>query len=176
METKFIPNDVYATQQSRFQIITGCNMSGKSTFIRSVALLSIMAQVGSFVPASSASFPILHNLFARVGMDDSIESNVSTFAAEMREIAFILRNLEMRSMAIVDELGRGTSTRDGLAIAIAIAEALVDSRALVWFATHFKDLATILSERNGVICLHLAVEVGLFLASEEHLYSHLIDQ
>ncbi|KAF2441187.1 hypothetical protein P171DRAFT_419370 [Karstenula rhodostoma CBS 690.94] len=160
MQTKFVPNDVYATQQCRFQIITGCNMSGKSTFIRSVALLSIMAQVGSFVPASSASFPILHNLFARVGMDDSIESNVSTFAAEMREIAFILRNLERRSMAIVDELGRGTSTRDGLAIAIAIAEALVDSRALVWFATHFKDLATILSERNGVICLHLAVEIS----------------
>ncbi|KAF1965024.1 hypothetical protein BU23DRAFT_520237 [Bimuria novae-zelandiae CBS 107.79] len=160
MQTKFVPNDVYATQQSRFQIITGCNMSGKSTFIRSVALLSIMAQVGSFVPASSASFPILHNLFARVGMDDSIESNVSTFAAEMREIAFILRNLERRSMAIIDELGRGTSTRDGLAIAIAIAEALVDSRALVWFATHFKDLATILSERNGVICLHLAVEMS----------------
>lgn len=162
MQTKFIPNDVYATQQSRFQIITGCNMSGKSTFIRSIALLSIMAQVGSFVPASSASFPIIHNLFARVGMDDSIESNVSTFAAEMREIAFILRNLEKRSMAIVDELGRGTSTRDGLAIAIAIAEALVNSRALVWFATHFKDLATILSERNGVICLHLAVEVSNF--------------
>ncbi|KAK3197092.1 hypothetical protein GRF29_1536g554834 [Pseudopithomyces chartarum] len=160
MQTKFIPNDVYATQQSRFQIITGCNMSGKSTFIRSIALVSIMAQVGSFVPASSASFPIIHNLFARVGMDDSIESNVSTFAAEMREIAFILRNLGKRSMAIVDELGRGTSTRDGLAIAIAIAEALVDSRALVWFATHFKDLATILSERNGVICLRLAVEIS----------------
>ena len=163
MQTKFVPNDVYATQQSRFQIITGCNMSGKSTFIRSVALLSIMAQTDCFVTGSNASFPILHNLFARVGMDDSIESNISTFAAEMREIAFILRNLERRSMAIVDELGRGTSTRDGLAIAIAIAEALVDSRALVWFATHFKDLATILSERNGVICLHLAVEVsGLY--------------
>lgn len=161
MQTRFVPNDVYATQQSRFQIITGCNMSGKSTFIRTIALLSIMAQVGSFVPASSASFPIIHNLFARIGIDDSIESNVSTFSAEMREIAFILRNIERRSMAIVDELGRGTSTRDGLAIAIAIAEALVDSRALVWFVTHFKDLATILSERNGVVCLHLAVEVSV---------------
>ncbi|KXL48791.1 MAG: hypothetical protein FE78DRAFT_86832 [Acidomyces sp. 'richmondensis'] len=154
---KFIPNDVYATQQTRFQIITGCNMSGKSTYIRSVALMTIMAQIGSFVPAQYAAFPIMHQLFARVSTDDSIEANVSTFAAEMREMAFILRNIDRHSMVIIDELGRGTSTRDGLAIALAIAEALVDSRALVWFATHFRDLAHILSERNGVINLHLAV-------------------
>ncbi|KAJ4352708.1 MutS protein msh4 [Ascochyta clinopodiicola] len=157
MQTKFVPNDVYATQQTRFQIITGCNMSGKSTYIRTVALMSIMAQIG--VPASYASFPILHQLFARLGMDDSIETNVSTFAAEMREIAFILRNIDRRSMAIIDELGRGTSTRDGLAIALAIAEALVSSKALVWFATHFKDLATIMHERAGVLNLHLAVDM-----------------
>lgn len=111
------------------------------------------------VPASYASFPILHQLFARLGMDDSIETNVSTFAAEMREIAFILRNIDRRSMAIVDEMGRGTSTRDGLAIALAIAEALVSSKALVWFATHFKDLATIMHERAGVLNLHLAVDM-----------------
>ncbi|KAJ4339112.1 MutS protein msh4 [Didymella glomerata] len=159
MSTKFVPNDVYATQQRRFQIITGCNMSGKSTYIRTVALMSIMAQIGSFVPASYASFPILHQLFARLGMDDNIETNVSTFAAEMREVAFILRNIDRRSMAIVDELGRGTSTRDGLAIALAIAEALVSTKALVWFATHFKDLATIMHERAGVQNLHLAVEM-----------------
>ncbi|KAL2354274.1 muts domain V-domain-containing protein [Cryomyces antarcticus] len=155
---KFIANDVYATQQTRFQIITGCNMSGKSTYIRSIALMSVMAQIGSFVPAQFASFPILHQLFARVSTDDSIEANVSTFAAEMRETAFILRNIDKRSMAIIDELGRGTSTRDGLAIAVAIAEALVESRALVWFATHFRDLANIMAERNGVINLHLAVD------------------
>lgn len=92
-------------------------------------------------------------------MDDNIETNVSTFAVEMREIAFILRNVDRRSMAIIDELGRGTSTRDGLAIALAIAEALVSSKALVWFATHFKDLATIMHERAGVQNLHLAVEM-----------------
>ncbi|KAF2854803.1 DNA mismatch repair protein-like protein MutS [Plenodomus tracheiphilus IPT5] len=159
MQTKYVPNDVYATQQTRFQIITGCNMSGKSTYIRSVALMAIMAQIGSYVPATYASFPILHQLFARLGMDDNIETNVSTFAAEMREIAFILRNVDKRSLVIIDELGRGTSTRDGLAIALAIAEALVSSRALVWFATHFKDLATIMSERTGVLNLHLAVEI-----------------
>lgn len=156
---KFIPNDVYATQQTRFQIITGCNMSGKSTYIRSIAIMAVMAQIGSFVPASYASFPIFHQLFARISMDDSIEANVSTFASEMREAAFILRNVDKRSMVIVDELGRGTGTRDGLCIAIAIAEALVDSRALVWFATHFRDLATILSERNGVVSLHLSVDM-----------------
>ncbi len=156
---KFIPNDAYATQQSRFQIITGCNMSGKTTYIRSLALMAIMAQIGSFVPASYASFPIFHQLFARVTMDENIEANVSTYAAEMRETAFILRNVNKRSMVIIDELGRGTSTRDGLAIAIAVSEALIDSRALVWFTTHFRDLATILAERNGVVNLHLAVEM-----------------
>lgn len=88
---KFVPNDVYASQQSRFQVITGCNMSGKSTYIRSVALMCVMAQVGCFVPATYASFPLIHQLFARVSMDDSIEANVSTFASEMRETAFILR-------------------------------------------------------------------------------------
>ena len=156
---KFIPNDVYATQQTRFQIITGCNMSGKSTYIRSISLMAIMAQVGSFVPASYASFPIHHQLFARVSMDDSIESNMSTFAAEMRETAFILRNINPRSLVIIDELGRGTSTRDGLAIAIAIAEALIESKSLVWFVTHFRDLARFLAERPGVVNLHLSVEL-----------------
>lgn len=157
---KYIPNDAYATQQSRFQIITGCNMSGKSTYIRSLALMVVMAQIGSFVPASYASFPIFHKLFARISMDDCIEANVSTFAAEMREMAFILQNIDKRSMVIIDELGRGTSTRDGISIAIAIAEALVESQALIWFVTHFRDLAKILAERNGVVNLHLAVDMG----------------
>lgn len=158
---KFIPNDVYATQQTRFQVITGCNMSGKSTYIRSIALMSIMSQIGSFVPAAYASFPIFHQLFARISFDDSIEANVSTFAAEMREMAFILRNIDRRSLAIVDELGRGTSSRDGLAIALAISEALINSHAFVWFATHFRELAVIMTERNGVMNLHLAVDMTI---------------
>ncbi|EIT80121.1 mismatch repair ATPase MSH4 [Aspergillus oryzae 100-8] len=157
---KFIPNDAYATQQSHFQVITGCNMSGKSTYIRSLALMTIMAQIGSFIPAEYACFPIVHQLFARVSTADDLEANVSTFAAEMREMAFILRNIESRSMVIVDELGRGTSTTDGLAIAIAIAEALVESHALVWFVTHFHDLAVVMAERSGVVSLHLAAEIS----------------
>lgn len=158
---KFIPNDAYATQQSRFQIITGCNMSGKSTYIRSLALMTVMAQTGCFLPAEYSSFPIVHQLFARVSTADDLEANVSTFAAEMREMAFILHNIEPRSMVIVDELGRGTSTTDGLAMAIAIAEALIESHSLVWFVTHFRDLAVVLKERSGVVNLHLAAEVSL---------------
>ena len=95
---KLVPNDVYAAQQARFQIITGCNMSGKSTYIRSIALMTVMAQIGCYVPAAYASFPLIHQLFARVSMDDSIEANVSTFAAEMRETAFILRQVTIPSL------------------------------------------------------------------------------
>lgn len=157
---KYVPNDAYATKQKRFQIITGCNMSGKSTYIRSLALMAVMAQIGCFVPASYAAFPIFHQLFARVSIDDCIGANISTFAAEMRETAFILRNVDKRSLIIIDELGRGTSTRDGLSIAIAVAEALVDSGAFVFFATHFRDLPKILAERNGVVNLHLSVDMG----------------
>ncbi|KAI7976254.1 hypothetical protein EIK77_010727 [Talaromyces pinophilus] len=160
LKDKFVPNDTYASQQSRFQIITGCNMSGKSTYIRSIALMVIMAHIGCFVPADYASFPIIHQLFARAATVDEINASVSTFAAEMREISYILRNVDGRSLVIVDELGRGTSTADGLAIAIAIAEALVDSHALVWFATHFRDLARIMAERSGVVNLCLAVKLS----------------
>ncbi len=156
----YVPNDVYADKQKRFQIITGCNMSGKSTYIRSIALMAVMAQVGSFVPAQYASFPLVDQLFARVSMDDCIEANVSTFASEMRETAFILRNIGENSLAIIDELGRGTSTRDGLAIALSIAEALVGSGAFVWFTTHFGDLAQILNERPGVVNMHLETKVS----------------
>lgn len=169
-QEKFIPNDAYATAQSRLQLVTGCNMSGKSTYIRSIALMSVMAQIGCFVPAQYASFPMTHQLFARVATDDSSEANVSTFAAEMREMASILRNMERRSLVIVDELGRGTSTVDGLAVAIAIAEALLDSRALVWFVTHFRELPRILEERSGVVNLHLAVNIADDASRMQMLY------
>ncbi|KAF4555246.1 MutS domain V-containing protein 2 [Elsinoe fawcettii] len=159
-QTKFIANDIYATQTRRFQIITGCNMSGKSTYIRTAALMIVMAQIGCFVPASFATFPIIKQLLARVSTDDFIEANVSTFSAEMRETAYILNNIDRHSLCIIDELGRGTSTRDGMAIALAIAEELVRSRALVWFATHFRDIAKIMSERAGVTSMHLRVDTN----------------
>lgn len=133
-------------------------MSGKSTYIRTVALLQVMAQIGCFVPAQYASFTIIHNLFSRTSTDDSIESNMSTFSVEMRDMAFVLRNINDKSLAIIDELGRGTSVRDGLSIGIAMAEALIQSNALVFFATHFTELAQVLEDRPGVINLHLATE------------------
>jgi DNA mismatch repair protein MSH4 len=157
---RFVPNDVYATPQNRFHVITGANMSGKSTYIRSVALMAIMAQIGCFVPAEFASFPLSTELFARVSTDDCVEANVSTFASEMREMAFILRSITPNSLVIIDELGRGTSTTDGLAIAIAIAEALIDSKAKVWFVTHFRDLPRILADRAGVSNEHLSVDIS----------------
>ncbi|KAI1190974.1 muts domain V [Nemania serpens] len=157
---QFVPNDVYANEQHRFQIVTGCNMSGKSTYIRMVALMQVMAQIGSFLPAQYAAFPIIHQLFVRVSTDDSIEANMSTFSLEMREMAFILRNINNKSLAIIDELGRGTSSRDGLAIALAISEALIQSNSIVCFATHFKELTKILGSRPGVINLHLETHVS----------------
>ncbi|KAK8049633.1 hypothetical protein PG994_011363 [Apiospora phragmitis] len=160
MQQEFTPNDVFANEQHRFQIITGCNMSGKSTYIRMVALLQVMAQIGCFVPAEYASFPIIDRLFVRMSTDDSIEANMSTFSIEMREMAFILRNINKQSLAVIDELGRGTSTRDGLAIAVAISEALLQSGAFVWFATHFEQLTAVLGSRPGVLNLHLETEVS----------------
>jgi DNA mismatch repair protein MSH4 len=141
MPQRFVPNDVYSNEQHRFQIVTGCNMSGKSTYIRMIPLLQIMAQIGCFIPAEYGSFPVIHQLFVRMSTDDSIEANMSTFSVEMREMAFILRNVNNKSLTIIDELGRGTSTRDGLAIALAISEALIQSNSLVWFATHFNQLS-----------------------------------
>ncbi|KAI1799442.1 muts domain V-domain-containing protein [Daldinia bambusicola] len=156
---RFVPNDVFANEQHRFQIITGCNMSGKSTYIRMISLLQVMAQVGCFVPAQYAAFPVIQQLFVRMSTDDSIEANMSTFSLEMREMAFILRNINNRSLTIIDELGRGTSTRDGLAIAMAISEALIQSHSFTWFSTHFQQLAKVLGNRPGVLNLHLATEV-----------------
>lgn len=156
MASEYVPNDYYATEKHRFHCVTGYNMSGKSTYIRSIALLQIMAQIGCFVPAEFACFPIIHNIFARISIQDSIESNLSSFGVEMREMAFILKNLDSRSLAIIDELGRGTSNRDGMAIATAISEALIHTGASIWFATHFIDLARVLEHCPGVLNLHLA--------------------
>ncbi|GAW14311.1 hypothetical protein ANO14919_037120 [Xylariales sp. No.14919] len=156
---RLVPNDAYAGEQHRFQIVTGCNMSGKSTYIRMVALMQVMAQIGSFVPAEYASFPLFQQLFVRISTDDNIEANMSTFSLEMREMAFILRNVNNKSLAIIDELGRGTSSRDGLAIALAISEALIQSNSIVWFATHFQEITKILSSRPGVLNLHLETDV-----------------
>ncbi|KOS20901.1 MutS protein -like protein 4 [Escovopsis weberi] len=114
-----------------------------------------MAQIGSFVPAEYAVFPVIHNVFARVSTDDNIEASLSTFSVEMRDMAFILKTVDGRSLVVLDELGRGTSTRDGLAIAFAMSEALIESRASVWFATHFVELTRFFRNCSNVLNLHL---------------------
>lgn len=152
---EFVPNDYYATDNHRFNIVTGCNMSGKTTYIRAITILQIMAQIGSYVPATYASFTIIRDIFARITTNDKIEANLSSFSLEMREMAFILRNIDDSSLVIIDELGRGTATKDGLAIAMAVSEALIQSKAFVWFATHFADIARSLHNFPGVLTLHL---------------------
>lgn len=144
-------------------------MGGKSTYIRAIPLLQIMAQIGCFVPAEYASFSVVHNIFTRISLSDNIEAGLSTFSVEMRDMAFILRSVDQQSMVIIDELGRGTSTRDGLSIAIAMAEALIQSKAFVWFATHFLDLAHVLTNRPGVLNLHLASDCRISADGVPHI-------
>ncbi|KAF9183929.1 MutS protein msh4 [Haplosporangium sp. Z 767] len=154
----FVPNDTYAGSANNFQIISGPNMSGKSTYLRQVALLTIMSHIGSFVPAEFASVRIVDQLFSRICNDDNVELNASTFTVEMKETAYILQSITERSLVVMDELGRGTSTHDGLGIAFAVCEELIHSRALVFFATHFQELTTTLTVYHNVVNLHLDTE------------------
>ncbi|MGC9066574.1 MAG: DNA mismatch repair protein MutS [Candidatus Ratteibacteria bacterium] len=141
LEGDFIPNDTLVDRNSnRLLIITGPNMAGKSTYIRQVALLVIMAQSGSYIPASGAKIGIVDKVFARIGAHDEIAKGQSTFMVEMSETASILNNLSERSLVILDEIGRGTSTYDGLALAWAVAEYLYQHKIRTLFATHFHQL------------------------------------
>ena len=140
----FISNDTYLDDKKhRISIITGPNMAGKSTYMRQTALIALMAQVGSFVPAKSANIGISDRIFTRVGASDDLASGQSTFMVEMTEVANILRNATSKSLLILDEIGRGTSTFDGLSIAWAVVEYISDSRLLgakTLFATHYHEL------------------------------------
>jgi DNA mismatch repair protein MutS len=139
---RFVPNDIRMdTDENQFLIITGPNMAGKSTLIRQVALSVIMAQMGSFVPATRATVGITDRIFTRVGASDNLAKGHSTFMVEMVETAYILRHATGRSLVILDEIGRGTSTFDGMSIAWAVAEYLHDRGAMTLFATHYHELA-----------------------------------
>lgn len=155
----FVPNDTHLDmKKSRVMIITGPNMAGKSTYMRQVALISIMMQIGSFVPASSADLCITDRVFTRVGASDDLASGQSTFMLEMTEVATILRNATKNSLIIYDEVGRGTSTFDGMSIARAIVEYTQSKKvgAKTLFATHYHELTALADELEGVVNYNIA--------------------
>jgi DNA mismatch repair protein MutS len=129
------------TEEDQFLIITGPNMAGKSTLIRQVALIVLMAQMGSFIPASEGRVGIVDRIFTRVGASDNLARGQSTFMVEMVETAYILRHATQKSLVVLDEIGRGTSTFDGMSIAWAVAEFLYDIGCRTLFATHYHELA-----------------------------------
>ena len=157
-------------QANRLLLITGPNMAGKSTYIRQVALITIMAQIGSFVPAKSAHIGIVDKVFTRIGASDDLSRGQSTFMVEMTETANILNNATSRSLVILDEIGRGTSTYDGISIAWSVAEYLLTTegrQAKTLFATHYWEL-TKLEERvpgavNYNVAVHEAEDLIVFL-------------
>ena len=141
LETPFVPNDTRIDGGSRLQIITGPNMAGKSVYLRQVAIIALLAQTGSYVPAEEASLGVVDRIFTRVGAEDRLASGESTFMVEMTEAASILNSATERSLVILDEVGRGTSTYDGMSLAWAIAEYLHDDvQSLTLFATHYHEL------------------------------------
>ncbi len=158
-EESFVPNDTLLDgEENRLAIITGPNMAGKSTYIRQVALITVMAQIGSFVPAQKAEIGIVDRIFTRIGAADDLSRGQSTFMVEMVETANILNNATERSLIILDEIGRGTSTFDGLSLAWAIAEFILnDKRSRTLFATHYHELVELKMTSNGVQNYNVAV-------------------
>lgn len=158
----FVENDTYLDKQdSRLSIITGPNMAGKSTYMRQVALITLMAQVGSFVPAESAKIGVVDKIFTRVGASDDLSMGQSTFMVEMMEVATILKEATSNSLVILDEIGRGTSTYDGLSIAWAVAEFIGDKEkcgAKTLFATHYHELTELEDKIEGIKNYSIAVK------------------
>lgn len=157
---KFIPNDTHLDKDQRLMLITGPNMAGKSTYIRQVALIAILAQIGCFVPASSARLGIIDKIFTRIGASDDLSRGQSTFMVEMTETAHILHNATANSLVILDEIGRGTSTYDGISLAWSIAEFLLTTpgkTAKTLFATHYWELTKLEEKVPGAINYNVAV-------------------
>ena len=159
VEEKFVPNDTSLDGENlRLAIVTGPNMAGKSTYIRQVALIVLMAQIGSFVPAESAEIGLVDRIFTRVGANDDLARGQSTFMVEMNETSNIVNNATEWSLVILDEIGRGTSTFDGLSIAWSVAEFLHDKiKSRTLFATHYHELTKLAEERRGVCNFNVAV-------------------
>ena len=161
-DSPFVPNDtVLDCADNRCAIITGPNMAGKSTYMRQVALIVLMAQCGCFVPASYAEIGVVDSIFTRVGASDDLASGQSTFMVEMSEVANILKNATSKSLLIFDEIGRGTSTFDGMSIARAVLEHTADKKKLgakTLFATHYHELTELEDKLDGVKNYNIAVK------------------
>lgn len=160
-DSYFVPNDTYLnTSSDRLMLITGPNMAGKSTYMRQVALIVILAQIGSFVPAREARIGIVDKIFTRIGASDDLASGQSTFMLEMNEVAYILKNATKKSLVIYDEIGRGTSTFDGMSIARAVAEYTAGKKigAKTLFATHYHELTDLEEKLDGVRNYNIAAK------------------
>ncbi len=156
---EFVPNDCsFDGERDTVHIITGPNMAGKSTYMRQIALIAIMAQAGSFVPAERASLGVVDRIYTRVGALDNLSAGQSTFLVEMSETAEILNTATDKSLVVLDEIGRGTSTYDGMSLAWAVAEYLHAKRARTLFATHYHELSDLARRHAGIRNLHMAVE------------------
>jgi DNA mismatch repair protein MutS len=156
---RFIPNDIWLDREKFVALVTGPNMGGKSTWLRQTALLCILAQCGSFVPAREAELPLIDRVYTRIGAADNVARGRSTFMVEMTETALILNTATERSLVIMDEIGRGTSTYDGLALAWAVLEHLhTNVRALTLFATHYHELTALETSMTGLRNLHVSVQ------------------
>ncbi|MEW5895398.1 MAG: DNA mismatch repair protein MutS [Candidatus Omnitrophota bacterium] len=159
LDTPFVPNDTLLDRaENHLVILTGPNMAGKSTYIRQTAILVILAQMGSYIPATSATIGCVDKIFTRIGAHDDIAKGQSTFMVEMNEMADIINNLTDRSLVILDEIGRGTSTCDGLSLAWALAEYLHQTKARTLFATHFHELTALAEDLPGVKNYNVAVK------------------
>ena len=168
---EFIPNNVQLGEGKRIMILTGPNMAGKSTLLRQVGLIQIMAQIGSFVPASAAHLPVCDRVFTRVGASDNLVRGQSTFLVEMNETAAILHGATDRSLVLLDEIGRGTATYDGVSIAWAVTEHLhEDCRAKTIFATHYHELTQLADQLSALVNFNVSVkEVGNDIVFLHHL-------
>jgi DNA mismatch repair protein MutS len=157
---RFIPNDLFLNETTDLiAVITGPNMGGKSTYLRQAALIAILAQIGSYVPAESASLPLIDRIFTRIGASDNLARGRSTFMVEMTETAVILNTATERSFIVLDEIGRGTATYDGLALAWAVVEHIhARTRAKTLFATHYHELTELAEQLTGVRNLRVSVK------------------
>ena len=152
---RFIPNDSYASAFQNFTVITGINGSGKSTYLKQLAISVILAHCGSYVPAEEAFIPIRDRICTRIGNTDDQEHNISTFMQEMKDTAFICRNVTDKSLILIDELGRATSNEDGVSIAWAVGEFLLVKRSMTFFVTHYPQLCRLAEVYPNVQNQHL---------------------